>query len=492
MGCGSQRTILASRVSLPTVLDNPSSPAKIEISPSTFVQANENRFEQMYKLGIILGEGNNCEVRKCVHRDTKHVRAVKIFNRQIMRLEDEDVIKELNVIKSIDHPNIVRVYEYFVDHRYIFLVMEYCQGGQLQGRITTQLQFTEPQVAFIMRQLLSAVVYMQNIGIVHREITPEKILLEEKSGDINIKIIDFSGSVRSKRRVLGSECMNYLPYLAPEVLTNDPEHYSDLWSCGVLMFVLLSGRLPFEGSTIEEIREKMTAGKYSMSGGLWNSVSSEAKDLIQRILQPVSCRIQASEALAHAWFTRFELVRSVPMDFVQRVLGNVLKFHFSTKLQLAALTFISTQVLGLQDTKDLREVFRMMDKNGDGTISKTELVEMYRETMPPSEAAKAVNEIMAHADTDGNGFMSYTEFLRASIDLKAVLTEKLLEEVFSVFDRDGNGTITSQEIMKVLKGNSLPDEVDDSMWTNMVAEVDRNGDGVIDINEFKEILLAMV
>jgi calcium-dependent protein kinase len=256
------------------------------------------------------------------------------------------------------------------------------------------------------------------------------------------------------------------------------------------MFVLLSGKVPFEGNTNDIIQEKVVEGKFSMTGGLWNSVSSEAKDLIGLILRPAETRIEASKALQHDWFSRFDFTVQVSQDFVQAVLANVLKFQFSTKLQLAALTFISTQLLSLQDTKDLREVFRLMDKNGDGRISKTELVEVYRETMPPSEAEKAVNEIMARADTDGSGFMDYTEFLRASIDLNALLTEKLLAEVFSVFDRDGNGTITSQEIMKVLKGNSIGGEIDESAWVAIVAEVDRNGDGVIDINEFKEILLA--
>jgi len=481
--------VLGQAVGLPIVSLDQTLSSKVEILPSTFVQINENRFEQMYKLGTLLGEGSNGEVRKCVHRDTKQVRAVKIFNRQILRLREEDIIQELNVMKSIDHPNIVRVFEYFVDHRYVFLVMEYCQGGQLQGRITTQLQFTERQVALIMKQLFSAVAYLQNLQIVHREICPEKILLEEKSGDVNIKIVDFGGSVDRKRAFSSGET-RFVHYSAPEILTEGLETNCDIWSCGVLMFVLLSGKVPFEGMTNDQICEKVIEGKYSMSGGLWNSVSSDAKSLIELILRPAETRILASTALSHSWLARFDFSIQVSQELVQTVLANVLRFQFSTKLQLAALTFISTQLLSLQDTKDLREVFRLMDKNGDGRISKTELVEVYRETMPPSEAEKAVSEIMSRADTDGSGFMDYTEFLRASIDLKALLTEKLLAEVFSVFDRDGNGTITSQEIMKVLKGNSVGGEVDESVWNSIVAEVDRNGDGVIDINEFKEILMA--
>jgi len=464
-------------------------PSKVEILPSTFIHANENRFDQMYKLGGLLGEGTHGEVRKCIHRDTRQVRAVKIFNRQVVHIEEEDITQELTLMKSIDHPNIVRVFEYFVDPRYVFVVMEHCQGGQLQGRITTQLQFTERQVALIMRQLFSAVVYMQDLRIVHRGISPEKILLEEKSEDVNIKLIDFGGSVR-KKGALSEDEYRSIHYVAPELLTGDSEDLCDLWSCGVIMFVLLSGKVPFEGNSEAQIREKVIEGQFTTAGGLWNSVSNEAKNLIAAILQPTAKRINPTEALHHPWFARFNFDVHVPQDFVRTVLANVLRFHFSTKLQLAALTFITTQLLSLQDTKDLREVFRLMDKNGDGRISKTELVEVYRETMPPSEAEKAVNHIMARADTDGSGFMDYSEFLRASIDIKTLLTEKLLAEVFSVFDRDGNGTITSQEIMSVLMGNTI--EGGEEVWREVVQEVDRNGDGVVDIKEFREILLAKI
>lgn len=246
---------------------------------------------------------------------------------------------------------------------------------------------------------------------------------------------------------------------------------------------------PFDGKTDDEIIEKVKKGNYSFSGPVWLNISREAKDLISSLLCPPANRLSASVALLHPWIEK-NASRSLPnIQVVTSAINNLKGFHNTNKLRDAVQTFITTQCISQQDTRELREVFRSMDTNGDGKLSKEELLAQFTRTMGPEGAELEVNRIMGEADGDGNGFIDYTEFLKATLDQKTVMSSENLRAAFDVFDKDGSGKISTQELKRILEGGA---QADKNIWNMIVNEVDLNGDGEIDFTEFQSIILRRI
>lgn len=171
------------------------------------------------------------------------------------------------------------------------------------------------------------------------------------------------------------------------------------------------------------------------------------------------------------------------------MLNSLQSFHSTSKLREAVQTFIASQLVSLQDTKTMREVFKSMDKNGDGRLSREELVEKYNEVMTAEEAQEEVNNIMRQVDSDESGYIDYTEFLKATLDTKVLLSTENLKKSFELFDSDGSGTITITELKRILE---MGMGMNAKIWREMLKEFDKNGDGVIDIEEFRNIILSKI
>lgn len=464
---------------------------ELKFNPGMFVKANDRKFLDVYKLGEVMGKGAFGEVRWCLQKDTGARRAVKIFRKESLGQGENrnKLITEIEILKTLDHPNIVRVYEFFEDPKRLFIVMELCRGGELFDEIVKRSSFGERQAAQIMQQLFSAVAYLHDNNIIHRDLKPENILLEEKHDYLNIKLIDFGTAVlhHGNERVRGAIGTAY--YIAPEVVMGSYDKKCDLWSCGIIMYILLSGCPPFEGDSDREIVEKVKKGKYSLEGQAWTNISSQAKDLIGSLLVSPTSRITASEALQHPWILQYATREGPSTALMHNALQNLGTFNSKNKLRDAVHTFITTQLINSKETKEIREIFRTIDKNGDGKLSKEELLEHYYEIVGPSLAEAEVSKIMTQVDTDNNGYIDYTEFIKASLDMKKVFNKENLRIAFQMFDKDGSGSISASELRKVLE-NGAP--TDDEVWNGIVNEVDQNGDGEIDIKEFEEIIMAQI
>jgi calcium-dependent protein kinase len=306
---------------------------------------------------------------------------------------------------------------------------------------------------------------------------------------MNIKLIDFGTAVRVDKNKTIKGAIGTAYYIAPEVLSGTYNHKCDLWSLGVIIFILLAGYPPFDGQNDEEILEKVKKSNYSFKNQVWNNISKEAKDLIQGLLAPSINRLSAHDALASPWIKQ-NLQRQQFGDEVKRAALDGLKtFQKSSKLRDAVNTFITTQCVSLADTKELRKVFKDMDKNGDGRLSREELLEYYSKEMGPDQAAEEVTRIMTQVDTDNSGFVDYTEFIKATIDFKTITNTGFLKRAFEVFDKDGNGTISANELKRLLAGGNV---CEDTIWNEIIKNVDSNGDGEIDYREFEKIILSKI
>ena len=213
---------------------------------------------------------------------------------------------EIKILRQLDHPNIIKYYETYESPKYMYLVMEYCGGGELFDKITKNKEvFSEKQASDIMFKLFLAINHCHTNNIAHRDLKPENIMYSSNEKDADIKIIDFGLSKQSKGKKDNLGTVVGTPYyVAPEVLDGNYGFECDCWSLGVIMYILLSGYLPFSGSTAGDVFKKVKDAKYSFEQREWKAVSEEAKDLIKKLLcKDKKIRYTCAQALKHSWFT---------------------------------------------------------------------------------------------------------------------------------------------------------------------------------------------
>nr|PIM02530.1 calcium-dependent protein kinase [Toxoplasma gondii COUG] len=261
-----------------------------------------------------VGSGTWGDVFIAVERASGLQRAVKRVSKRSVRAM-EHAEDEVLLLQRLDHPNIIKVYECFEDYTYVYIVMELCRGGDLYDAILRRMPFDEVATAVLMHQIFSAVHYCHCKYVAHRDIKPENFLLTHPDS-FRLKLIDF-GLARSflydpeelpPRTKLGT-----MHFAAPELLLGYDGRYADSWSCGVLMYLLLSGELPFDGRTDADVLHRVLYAPPAFTGEIWNSISSAAKDLICRLLTvPPSSRLLPGEALRHPFFHVF-LPHTIPL-----------------------------------------------------------------------------------------------------------------------------------------------------------------------------------
>ncbi|CAG9333526.1 unnamed protein product [Blepharisma stoltei] len=459
---------------------------ELRILPSTFVKINNQAFSNVYQSGRTLGKGAFGEVRFCTHKKTSARRAVKIFKKSDFFEENymQRLLGEIEILKFLDHPNIIRAYEFFEDSEEFYIVMEHCRGGELFEALVKWKRFKESDAAMIMKQLFSCLSYMHSKNIAHRDLKLENILFDEKSEGLGIKLIDFgaAGYFSKNQELTGSFGTPY--YIAPEVLVGGYTEKCDLWSAGVIMYILLTGKPPFDGTTEEEILNSIKQMKYnSNSTEAFQKLSEEAKDLINRLLTPEKDRINARDALEHDWIKNNFSEPPTADDIMRTSWGNLSGFKTGNKIKEAIITFIITQLASSQDIKSARETFKKLDENGDGKLSRGELEKGFK--MLNGYTPELLDRIMKEVNTDKNGCIGYTDFLKAATDMKKLATATNLQNTFDAFDKDGSGKISADELKWALQGENIEDL---DIWNELIYQVDQNGDGEIDLKEFCDIV----
>jgi len=344
-----------------------------------------------------------------------------------------------------------------------------------------------------MYQVLSAVTYCHQNNIVHRDLKPENLLLETPPTDsenIIVKVIDFGTSSLFTPSSRLHKRIGTPYYIAPEVLNMNYSEKCDVWSCGVILYILLSGYPPFSGHNNEEIMLKVRTGQFAFRQPEFNSISEEAKSLIRRMLtKDPNSRLSAEAALQDPWITKHSAQKAVDSAVALESLDNLRRFRADEKLKQAAVTFITAQLLSKDQTNQLRDVFRSLDRNGDGRLSKEELILAYQTHNSEEKTQEIVANVMKTVDVDKNGYIDYSEFIAASINFHTLISKTNLEQTFRAFDKDGSGKISVLELKELLGGEQ---EISELAWESVVKEVDQNSDGEIDLKEFISMMLHTV
>lgn len=492
MGCfsSSPKNLTSSGV-IPNLQGDSNSPQRrgsLVIDASSFIGKRRGQIRDHYSLGAKLGSGAFGFVRMCTHKTTKQCRAIKTIKKDSIAQDMAERAKffaEVDILKATDHPNIVRLYEFYEDEKYYHLVTEHIAGGELFDFILKSRMLSEPIAAHFMRQILSGVAYCHSNNIVHRDLKPENLLLETEGADATLKIIDFGTSIIKSNDVL-TQRYGTAYYIAPEVLQKHYNEKCDLWSCGVILYILLSGKPPFYGREDRDILRRVQKGEYSMKGPEWELVSAAAKRLISRMLDyNPKTRISASAALQDEWFL-LNYQGNFDSSLSLNNLDNLKSFRAEQKMQHAVLTFIASQLLSKNEAAKLAETFRELDSNGDGKLSKEELVEAYTKQLGAERALEEAQHIMEQVDVNNSGFIDYTEFIMASTEKEVLLSKANLDTAFKAFDADGSGKISAKELRELFCGRD--GGTSEATWKNLIREVDANGDGEIDLDEFKEMM----
>ncbi|CAD8170533.1 unnamed protein product [Paramecium octaurelia] len=465
----------------------------LKLNFSQFIVEKQNSYTDDYKLGGVLGVGAFSQVRKVTHRKTRAIRAMKVISKSRLSTTElqQNFINEINVYKQLDHPHILKLYEFYQDEKNFYIIIELCTGGELFDKIIEKGSFSEKEASYVMKQIMSAVLYAHNQNIVHRDLKPENVLLDITSqGNYNVKVVDWGTAKIFSPNQQINEKFGTLYYMAPEVLKRNYNEKCDIWSCGVILYILLSGIPPFGGKTDLEIQKSISYGKYTLDSDVWNSVSAHAKDLVSQMLQyDVQKRLSAKQVLEHPW-VQLQHQEKVDKQIVQCRLKNLVNFRAEQKLQQATLMFIGTTMISKEEKNQLMQAFKEMDQNGDGILTKEEILETYKKYMDDETACQEVQKIMDLVDMDGSGTIDYTEFIIASMDRKKAVQKEKLKEAFQIFDKDGNGFISEQEIKEVL-GPSITG-IDEKYWMDMIKEIDKNGDGQVSYEEFCEMMMKII
>ena len=645
-----------------------------------------------YRIIKKLGQGTFGQVYKIMQLKTGNIRALKIIPKNNLRagFTDKDITREINIMKNLDHPHIIKLYEFYKDAENYYLVNEFCTEGDLSEKMNKLKFLPEPIVKILMAQIFSAVLYLNNRGIIHGDLKLENILVdsylddgniqtknqsnfisslikdarnvqnylkdlklkrgnttilnrkklqenlkrfrnsgkklfpknsnkmylyenqiniiteetkecefnneerknnfesdkEDKEEKMNIfgfesneeneieethnndssdfssspeknnskkvspfqleekinlkiknpskssminweleknkeekpkteirnitkkltynynklniknfelKLIDFGCSkiFSPQKKTTFEDTIGTLVYCSPEVLKNKYDQKCDIWSCGVIMYLLLCGKFPFSGKSEEEITKKILFGKLNFNSKQFQNVSESAKDLIIKCLnKDKNKRITVKQALHHEFFAGEIDINNIFEDEVitKNVLNSLrINSRQTSKFYQIVLTYLSYNFADKEHLQKLRNIFYKIDLNMDGKLSREELYTAYKEAKIDI-SKEELSKIIKFMDFDGNGYIEYEEFIRVTLPKEQLFTDINLKNAFEMFDKDKNGTISVDEIIEVI---GIDKEFDKNAIEELKKEVSYDGNKEIDFKHFKDFMFGL-
>lgn len=507
----------------------------LKISKKDLIRKRTESPLDFYEKICDLGHGSYGNVIKVMHKTSKSIRAMKIIPKEAIAsgVDSNEILNEINILRKLDHPYIMKIFEFFEDDENFYIINELCDQGDLAETMDTFGKFPEFIVKYFMKQVFQAVSYLHSEKVIHGDIKRENILLysvidSEKNLNIRKSITNFNknSSIQKelglKRKVYSSKTKEFLKdlskfeikladfgcakifnkqklsgiigttyYCSPEVLKNKYKDECDEWSCGILMYILLAGEPPFQGDSEEEIMKNIINQKLNLDVPELENVSKQCKDLIKKLLEKdPDKRLTATGALAHNFFKDTidvdKILNDENDDSVNtKGLRGSLSRRRRSKFQDAVYAYIALNFTDKEEENKIKRLFQKLS-GGEGSFkidAKTFVNNLtsYDKNINPIEAMQIFQEI----DSDKNGTIEYQELIRAVGNREKLLTEKNLRESFEFFDVDKSGTITWDEINRVVFGGK---EVGKDLMFQFLAEIGKKEGDQITFEEFCEIM----
>mmetsp|Transcript_1630 Transcript_1630/g.2696 ORF Transcript_1630/g.2696 Transcript_1630/m.2696 type:complete len:531 (-) Transcript_1630:243-1835(-) len=463
----------------------------------------ESGFHRLYRVGKELGRGQFGITYKCEDKASGKYYAVKTVKKKNLTSMDsiEDTKREVAILKRLaGHENIVKLHGAYEDDKHVHIVMELCSGGELFDKIIAKGHYAERDAAALVRQMLKVVAECHLNGVIHRDLKPENFLFIDDNSSM-IKAIDFGLSEFFSPGTKFTDVVGSAYYVAPEVLKRKYGPLADVWSVGVIMYILLSGQPPFWGPTESGIFNEILRYKLDLTKAPWPQISKSAKDIMLKMLTfDPRARITAGQALSHAW-VKGENASEIPLDM--SVINNMKEFSSYGRLKKLAIKMLS-KTFTEEEIVSLKDQFRKIDKDGSGTITHQELIESVRHMRTNSDGVQVipdgeVDKMLEGIDADGNGEIDMSEFVVAGLPLNQIQRRDKVtwrmktKQAFDSLDKDKDGFIDVSEIRDELLNDSLSSSLHssgslDKQLEEELKEVDIDGNGKIDYAEFCQLL----
>jgi calcium-dependent protein kinase len=519
----------------------------IKIDAKNFIKKSNNNFYNVYEKIQLLGEGAFGSVYKVrrKHMGTREIiRALKEISKDSLNesSESEEELKnEIEVLKKIDHPNIMKIFEFFEDSKYIYIISELCGEGDVAGMNDKYGNFPQFLLKFVMFQVFLAISFLHSNKVVHADIKRENIAFvytDEKKDKKEIdkflkeffnnkeiqyelagapglenlsdkaletakelshyqmKILDF-GSAKMKKlnineKLTGITGTTY--YCSPEVIKEKYDFECDEWACGIMMYILLTGEPPFEGNNESEIFYNILNNEIDLNIPKLKNVSENCKDLIKKLLEKdATKRLRASDALKHEFFTSGinigNLLKGKFKDN-QIILKGMIKVKLRnkkiSKFKEVVIAYIALHFSDQNAQQKARHIFMEMSGGNKNYLITKETFVTKMEQICNYLTRNEIEDLFNKIDDNGTGNIEYEELIRALTDKEKLLSDKNLKEAFNFFDKDNSGTISWNEIAEVVYPNGTIPENTIKEFLKEINQKDVNMK--IDYHEFKKIL----
>lgn len=480
-----------------------------------------------YEVADVLGRGGFSIVRRGVSKsEGKTQVAIKTLRRlgpamngmqqgskgglpmwKQVSISDALLTNEILVMRRIvenvaPHPNVIGLHDVYEDAHGVHLILELCSGGELFDRIVGRDRYSEFDAAAVIRQIAKGLEALHKANIIHRDLKPENCLFSDKNEDSTLKIMDFGLSSVEDFSDPIVTLFGSIDYVSPEALSRqDVSAASDMWSVGVILYILLSGCPPFHAPTNREKQQRILQGEFSFQDHTWKTISSSAKELISRLLsvEPYK-RPTASDLLGHPWVIG-DCAKQDLMD--AEVVSKLQKFNARRKLRAAAIASVLSSKVALR-TKRLRNLLGRHDLSSeeldnlrahfaricaDGENATLAEFEQVLKAMKLESLVPLAPRVFDLFDNNRDGTVDMREILCGLSSLRNSRGDDALRLCFQMYDADRSGCISKDELASMLR--ALPEEclpgdiTEPGKLDEVFDEMDANGDGKVSFDEFK-------
>lgn len=420
-----------------------------------------------------LGKGSYGTVQVGRLKGTKVQRAIKIIDKSKVS-NVERFRLEVEIMYRLNHPSILRLFDYFEDKRNIYLVLELCSGGELFDRIIEKKFYDETEARQIFKQIIKAIYYCHLNGVCHRDLKPENFIMVSKADPYLLKVIDFGLSrtfpnanptalpepetngpreldvnkpLRGRRQtkaILKTKAGTPF-YIAPEVLTGNYTEKCDVWSCGVILYILFCGYPPFYGENNKEILEAVKSGKVDFSSPEWKDKSKTAVDLVRKMIVAQDVRLFADEVIRHPWMQAKTF--KVDTQKLKSIVANMTAFSKLSTLQKTVLYFVAHNLYE-EDVTFLHDYFYLFDTTDTGSISEASFKSVLKDRLGTDPASASA--IFAGLDLFETKTLNYTQLLSCALNLASLDSEKKLLTVFQMADIDRDEKLSLADFERFL------------------------------------------